>query len=133
MSKSLLLLDLACPNCGEELTQGNRIRLNGWIRDTGQEGPVALSAVFGDYSIETDLDIPEGTVIDLRCPTCEQSLLLNIPCRQCHAPMASMDLKAGGYVEFCTRRGCRAHALGGAGDIDAMIGLVNRLMNTPHD
>ena len=47
--------------------------------------------------------------------------------------MVSLNLKQGGYVEFCSRRGCKGHALGGVGDIDQMMNLMNRMFETPYD
>jgi Zn-finger nucleic acid-binding protein len=54
-------------------------------------------------------------------------------CPLCGAAMASINISSGGYLEFCSRRGCRGHALGGFGDIDQMMSLVNRMLKTPHD
>jgi hypothetical protein len=47
--------------------------------------------------------------------------------------MASLNLTSGGYLEFCSRRGCKGHALGGVGDIDQMMNLMNRMFETPYD
>jgi endogenous inhibitor of DNA gyrase (YacG/DUF329 family) len=133
MSKDMLLLEVVCPNCSDVLTEGQKVRLDAYIKDTNQDGTVLLSAIFGDHTIESDIDIPKGSTAEFRCPTCDQSLMLNTPCKVCGAPMASLNLKSGGYLEFCSRRGCKGHALGGFGDIDEMIALVNKMMNTPHD
>ncbi len=133
MSKDMLVLEVTCPNCGDLLTEGRRVHLAAYVKDTHQDGEIFLSAVFGDHSIETDLEVPEGSVAEFRCPTCDVGLMLNIPCKLCGATMASLNLATGGYLEFCSRRGCEGHALGGFGDIDQMIGLVNRMMKTPHD
>ncbi len=133
MSKQLLLLEVTCPNCGDELTDGSKVKLTAFIKEPRQEGEIRLSAIFGEYTVETDLDIQPGTTVDFRCPSCDQSIMLATACKMCGAPMASLNLKDGGYVEFCARRGCTGHTLGGSGDIDAMIGLINRMMNTPHD
>lgn len=133
MSKEMLVLEVSCPNCRDVLTEGKWVHLDAYVRETNQDGKILLSAVFGDYSVQTDLDLPAGTVAEFRCPTCDQSLVLNTPCKLCGAPIASLNLSSGGYLEFCCRRGCRAHALGGFGDIDQMIGLVNQMFNTPHD
>jgi hypothetical protein len=110
-----------------------KVHLDGSVRDTSQDGVVYLSAVFGDYAIETDLDIPEGAIVDFRCPRCDASLKLPLPCKGCGAPMASLNLDRGGYLEFCSRRGCKAHALGGVGNIDDMMSLMNRMFDTPYD
>ncbi len=132
MTRHMLVLDLCCPQCGASLTEGTELRLDAYVKDTHQEGPVSLSAVFGDYSLDTDLDIPDGTTVDFRCPRCEASLMLPVQCRICSAPMASLNLKVGGYLEFCSRRGCKAHALGGVGNIDDLMSLVNKMFGTPY-
>ncbi len=133
MTKEMLLLEVTCPNCGDLLTEGRRVHLDAYVKETHQDGEVFLSAIFGDYAIETELEIPKGAVAEFRCPTCDMSIMLNTPCKLCDAPLASLNLREGGYLEFCSRRGCTGHALGGFGDIDQMISLVNRMFNTPHD
>lgn len=133
MTRHMLVLDLSCPQCRATLTEGMRVHLDAFVKDTHQDGVVYLSAVFGDYAIETDLDIKEGVIVDFRCPECDASIMLPVPCRICGAPMASLNLRAGGYLEFCSRRGCKAHALGGTGDIDDMMSLMNRMFDTPYD
>ncbi|MBM3286659.1 MAG: hypothetical protein FJY88_04830 [Candidatus Eisenbacteria bacterium] len=133
MSKHMLVMELCCPQCNAGLTQGSKIPLDGQVRETHQEGEVILSAVFGDYSVQTDLDVKDGQVVDFRCPNCDASITLPLTCKLCGAPMASLNLKQGGYVEFCTRKGCRGHALGGVGDIDQMMSLMNKMFETPYD
>jgi hypothetical protein len=129
----MLVLDVCCPQCGATLTEGMKVHLDASVRDTHQDGVVYLSAVFGDYTIETDLDIKEGAIVDFRCPRCDASIMLPLPCKICGAPMASLNLRGGGYLEFCSRRGCKAHALGGVGNIDEMMSLMNRMFDTPYD
>jgi predicted RNA-binding Zn-ribbon protein involved in translation (DUF1610 family) len=133
MTNRQLLLELSCPNCNRVLTKGTRVLLDAFVRDTHKEGQVALSALFGDYSVETELSIPEGAIAEFRCPECDASIMLALPCRLCGAPMASLNITSGGYLEFCTRRGCKGHALGGVGNIDDMISLMNKMFDTPYD
>jgi hypothetical protein len=133
MSKQMLILDTSCPQCAAPLTDGGRIPLNAFVHDTHQEGEMRLSALFGDYSVETELELPPGSVVEFRCPRCEASLTLPLACKLCGAPMTSLNLVKGGYVEFCCRRGCQGHALGGIGDIDHMMSLMNRMFETPYD
>lgn len=133
MSKHMLVLELCCPQCRELLTEGTRVHLDGYLKDGNQDGEVYLSAIFGDYSIESELDIPEGGIVEFRCPKCDASIMLAIVCKICSAPMASLNLRTGGYVEFCSRRGCKGHALGGVGDIDQMMSMMNRMFDTPYD
>ncbi len=133
MTKQMLVLDLCCPQCGAGLTEGMRVHLDAHLRDTHQDGEAFLSAVFGDYSLESDLPIAEGAVVEFRCPKCDASIMIPLACKLCGAPMASLNLRSGGYLEFCGRRGCKAHALGGVGNIDDMISLMNRMFETPYD
>ena len=133
MSKQMLVMELSCPQCKALLTDGAKVHLDGTVKETDQDGEITLSAVFGDYSVETDLDIKEGMIVNLRCPKCEWSIMLPITCKLCGAPMASLSIEKTGYIEFCSRRGCKGHALGGIGDIDDMMSLMNRMFDTPYD
>ena len=133
MSRDMLIMNLSCPQCATVLTEEKRIHLDGHVRRTHQEGVFYLSAVFGDYSVETDLGVEQGDIVDFRCPKCEATVMIPLQCKLCGAPMASLNLEKGGYVEFCSRRGCKAHALGGTGNIDDMMSLMNRMFDTPYD
>jgi len=133
MTRQLLLLDVCCPNCHAVLTEGQRVHLDAYVKETNQNAALYLSAVFGDYSVDCDVPVPEGAIAQLRCPMCEESLMLQVPCKLCGAPLASLNIVRGGTVEFCSRRGCKAHALGGFGDVDQMMAIVNSMFNTPHD
>lgn len=133
MSKYMLVMNLCCPQCGELLTEGTKVHLDAQVKETKQDGEVYMSAIFGDYTIETDLKIEEGNVVEFRCPKCDSSIMLPLTCKLCRAPMASLNIQSGGYLEFCSRRGCKGHALGGVGDIDEMISLMNRMFETPYD
>jgi hypothetical protein len=133
MSKQMLVLQLCCPHCKELLTQGNVVHLDAYIKDTNQDGDVSLSAVFGEYAVQTAVQIPEGATAEFRCPKCDTSIMISLQCKLCGAPMASLIHGGIGYVEFCSRRGCKAHALGGQGDVDEMMSLMNKKFNTPYD
>jgi hypothetical protein len=133
MSKHMLVLDLACPQCASRLTEGTRVTLNAFVKDSHREGEMHLSAIFGDYSLESELDLKEGDVVEFRCPRCDASIMLPLACKLCGAQMASLNLSVGGYVEFCSRRGCKGHALGGVGDIDQMMSMMNKMLDTPYD
>lgn len=133
MSRDLLVLALRCPSCAALLTEGDRVRLAGRLRGGGREGEVSLSAVFGDPGLETDLPLQDGDAVELSCPRCEAGLLLAHRCRLCGAPMASLEIDGGGALELCSRRGCKAQALGGAGNLDDMMTLMHRMFDTPWD
>jgi hypothetical protein len=129
----MLVLELCCPQCGALLTEGSKIPLDAFVTDTRRAGEMRLSAIFGDYTVETDLEIRPGYVVEFRCPKCEADLTIPLACKLCAAPMASLNIRQGGYIEFCTRAGCKGHALGGVGDVDQMMSLMNRMFDTPYD
>ena len=133
MTRQMLVLELCCPQCGAALTEGTRVRLDGHVRRTHEQREVSLSAVFGDDSAEADPTLEKSDVVDLSCPKCEASLMLPLACRICGAAMASLNIAKGGTLEFCTRSGCKAHVFGGAGNIDDMMSLMNRMFETPYD
>ena len=133
MSKAMLVMDLCCPQCDATLTEGAKLHLDAHVRDTHRDGAIYLSAAFGDYTVESDIEIPDGAVVEFDCPKCDASVMLPLACKLCGAPMASLNLRGGGYLEFCSRRGCKAHALGGVGNIDDMMSLMNRMFETPYD
>ena len=133
MSNPLLLLELYCPNCQAPLTSGQQVILGAHVVATDQDGEIRHSALFGDSRVETDLTLGEGDVLTYSCPSCERSLMVETPCRLCGGPLASVNLSSGEPMEFCGRKGCRGHALGGYGDIDEMTDLLNRMFKIPHD
>ena len=133
MSKQMLVLALFCPQCQAPLTEGTRFTLDGYVLETHQDGAITLSAIFGDYTLESEMEIPAGAIMEFRCPRCEASVMLPSSCKLCKAPMASLNLETDGYIEFCSRRGCKGHAVGGVGDIDQMMNLMNRMFETPYD
>ena len=133
MSQPLLLLEVRCPNCQAALTQGQHVVLGAHVVPTHQDGEIRLSALFGDYQAQTDLTIGDGDVLTFTCPACERSLMVDTPCKLCGGPLASVNLASGETMEFCGRKGCRGHALGGYGDVDEMTDLLNRMFKIPHD
>ena len=133
MNAQNLVMDLQCPHCAAMLTDGQRLPLHAHVRESKKEGEIVLSSVFGDHTVKTDLDIKERWILDLFCPKCDASLMLAVNCKECGGPLASLNIEGGGNLEFCSRKGCKAHALGGFGDVDQMMSLVNRMMNTPYD
>jgi hypothetical protein len=132
-TQPLLLLEVHCPNCGALLTRGEQVVLLGHAVPSHQDGEIRLSAIFGRNDVQTDLTLGEGDVVTFSCPACEHALAIETPCGLCGAPLASVNLASGESMEFCGRRGCRGHALGGYGDVDEMTDLLNRMFKIPHD
>jgi hypothetical protein len=122
-----------CPNCNAALTRDQHVVLEAQAVGSGKEGEVRLSALFGDSREEADLDVADGEAMTFTCPHCERTLTVDTPCRFCGGPLASVTLASGEPMEFCGRKGCRGHVLGGYGDLDEMTDLLNRMFKIPHD
>lgn len=134
MEKPLLLLDVNCPHCGAGLTRDGRVHLLARDAASGNEGLLKPSALLGDPSVEIDVEVPAGTVLEVRCPDCDASLAIDAACPKCGAPCVSVERAGGGEsLDLCSRQGCAAQALGAAGDPDEMFELVNRALKTPQD
>ena len=133
MSKHMLVMQLCCPQCDALLTEGTKLPLDAYLREPQREGEMRLSAIFGDYTMESELEVKPGDTVEFRCPKCEAPLTIALTCKLCGAPMASLNMKTGGYIEFCCRAGCKGHALGGVGDIDQMMRMMNKMFETPYD
>jgi len=77
-----------------------------------QEGIIFLDPEFGSYHHVTELDIPEGKVVDFNCPECGVSLVDKEDlCKTCSSPMLSLEIPKEGVVAACTKKGCFDHAL----------------------
>ena len=126
-----LLLETLCPRCRKELSHGEWIDLILRLPD-GRQGTISLSAYFCDYSVKAPFFIEEGALAVINCPHCRADLTSEHKCSLCAAPMFALGIKTGGEIDVCTRRGCKGHALGGFGDPDEMILLVNKLVDTPY-
>lgn len=126
-----LLLETSCPSCRKDLNTDEWIVLKLRLSD-GRDGLVSLSAYFSDYSVRLPFPIDEGKLATFFCPHCGADLTSERTCILCAAPLFSLGIKSGGSIDACTRKGCQGHALGGFGDPDEMMALINRLVDTPY-
>lgn len=126
-----LLLETVCPHCQTELSHDDWIDLKIRLSD-GREGNISLSAYFCDYSLKTPFFIEEGAVADFFCPRCGADLVVDRPCGECGVPQFSLGIKTGGVIDVCRKKGCPGHAMGGFGDPDTLIMLLNKLVDTPY-
>ncbi len=77
-----------------------------------QDGIIYLDPEFGSYDHETELNIPEGSVVEFFCPECGTSLVDEDDlCKTCSSPMLSLSIPKEGVVAACTKKGCFDHAL----------------------
>ena len=105
-----------CPHCGKSLMNTSHkldnapsIEVN--LSYAGKHAPVFMSSSYGSYKIETELTMPQGKVAGFRCPHCKADLKSTRKCDACGSQMIAFDLKAGGQVQICSRRGCKKHVL----------------------
>lgn len=106
-----------CPRCGKSfMDAGHSVdgldsitvaasarNALGWVR---------LSSVYGSYTSESEHEIPAGTIAAFSCPFCRSDLLSpGSNCPECEAPMSMLGTQGGGVIEFCSRKGCKGHAL----------------------
>jgi NADH:ubiquinone oxidoreductase subunit E len=83
----------------------------------GVHGHIRLSSLYGSYNVESDQEIPTGTVADFFCPHCHAHLTGSSNCPECSTPMVPMIVRGGGIVQICSRKGCRGHILDLGGPI----------------
>jgi len=77
-------------------------RKHGWLR---------LSSLYGSFTVKSEDEIPEDTVLNIFCPTCHAELAGATDCPVCGAPMVPLIVRGGGMVQICSRRGCTSHLL----------------------
>jgi predicted RNA-binding Zn-ribbon protein involved in translation (DUF1610 family) len=75
----------------------------------GKKGTIHLDPVYGSFNNTCDMDIPEKSMVNFFCPTCQESLKEDESCSKCSAPLFVLQLPGGGLVEGCTRNGCNQH------------------------
>ena len=115
-------IDVSCPRCNHRLMDvGHPIDGYPSVRITvavgGQHGWLRLSSLYGSYAVESEHEIPMRAVADFFCPHCHGELRVASPCMDCGAPTVPMIVRAGGVVQICSRRGCKAHML----DFDGIV------------
>ncbi|MEK7721657.1 MAG: hypothetical protein AAB359_04640 [Elusimicrobiota bacterium] len=96
-------------NPGKKLDKTAAIEVN--LTYAGRHAPLYMSSLYGSYLVETDLSMPVGKVAGFRCPYCKADLKSARKCDACGSRMIAFELKAGGQVQICSRRGCKKHVL----------------------
>ena len=112
----MINIHVKCPQCGKSLMStkkkmGGKAAIEVKVTYAGKNAPLYMSSVYGSYDIEMDLKIPLGKVAGFRCPHCKADLKSTRKCDVCSSQMVAFDLKGGGQVQICSRRGCKKHIL----------------------
>jgi NADH-quinone oxidoreductase subunit E len=74
-------------------------------------GWLLLSSLYGSYNLASEYEIPAGSMIEFFCPHCHAQLIGGSRCGDCGAAMIPMMINGGGTLQFCSRQGCKGHAL----------------------
>ena len=112
----MLQVSVKCPHCSKTLMDPAR-KVDGkssisiCLSYAGKKGMLSMSALYGSYAVEQPFDIPQGKVAGFRCPHCDADLKSTRKCDSCGAQMVAFDLRGGGQVQICSRKGCKKHVL----------------------
>ncbi len=128
-AKSLHLEHAHCPQ-GHSLMDPT-VLINGYpsvkvvLQYGSIRGNVHLDPIYGSFHNVFDVDIPEGVVVDMFCPTCD--VPLGVPhhsCDYCFSPVFELYLPNGGILEGCLKVGCHQHKLRLV-DVDEQLGMIH--------
>ncbi|MCG2726820.1 MAG: class I tRNA ligase family protein [Elusimicrobia bacterium] len=112
----MINISVKCPHCGKSMMSAKK-KMSGKsaievkITYAGKNAHLYLSSIYGSYDTELGLNIPLGKIAGFRCPHCRADLKSTRKCDICSAQMVAFDLKDGGQVQICSRRGCKKHIL----------------------
>jgi hypothetical protein len=81
------------------------------VKASGQSGMLYLNPFYGKFDYEVDIPLNQGDVIEVFCPECQVSLMIEEKCNLCDIHMFAVHLPDGGQVEACPKVGCQRHAL----------------------
>lgn len=89
---------------------------------------VHLDPVYGSFHNIFDVELPEGVVVDMFCPSCGASMKITEDrvCDWCFSPLFALYLTNGGLLEGCLKVGCHQHKLKLV-DVDEQLGMVHGL------
>jgi len=78
-----------------------------------ERGFIYIDPIYGSFdNIIEGLNFPEGSVAELFCPECEESLAdPSDSCKICSSPMFIFHLPNKSIVEGCLKMGCMFHQL----------------------
>jgi hypothetical protein len=111
-----LAVSVKCPYCKKSFMD-EETQIDGYpsvrvsIQYRNKIGALNLSSIYGSYNVISEIHLPEDELFLFFCPECHASLLLKDLCQDCKAPMVYFELKNGGKVQICSRRGCKNHLI----------------------
>lgn len=114
--KRIFPVGVSCPFCNHSLMNPSHL-IDGYpsIRVTvsfkRKHGWLALSSLYGSYTVDSEYKIPDNNVMNFFCPYCHSELIGGTDCVDCSAPMVAMIVRGGGIFQICSRKGCKEHML----------------------
>ena len=111
-----LKVQVKCPYCRQSLMDDEKTidglpSVKVLIQFHDKKGLLYLSSIYGSYNIFSETHIPMDEIVLFFCPHCQSSLLTSALCEKCNVPMAAFELKQGGKVQVCSKRGCKKHMI----------------------
>jgi len=109
-------VEVNCPRCNHSLMEP-KVTVDGLpsIRMTvafnSHHGSIYLSSLYGSSNIQSQVEIPMGTVLNFFCPHCYAEMTGASSCPACGSPTIPMVVRGGGMIRVCSRRGCYEHRL----------------------
>lgn len=90
------------------------------------KGIIHLDPVYGSFHNIYEVDVPEGVVVEMFCPTCGVSMKVDDGrvCDWCFSPLFILYLPNGGLLEGCLKAGCHQHKLKVV-DIDEQLSMIH--------
>ena len=112
----MISVSVKCPHCKKSMMDpkkklDNTASILVRLTYAGKNAPLNMSAAYGSYLVDTTLGMSIGKIAGFRCPHCKADLKSTRKCDVCGAQMVAFDLKEGGQVQICSRRGCKKHLL----------------------
>ena len=126
------IIEAICPYCKKSLNDSETlIKNNPAIKLLAEKKEkrayLWISAVYGDHeTIEPEeLGILPGDIIKFYCPHCEKPLPIADKC-YCKGDQIRIELKTGGDLLFCNRKGCYYGSIRfvNPDDLDKFLGIA---------
>ncbi len=112
--EKLISFGVKCPKCrtllmNKEKTINGKPSIELDIEFKGVKGKLYMCSRYGCFDHESDIKVDHDEIANLYCPHCSESLVTDVKCEACDAPMITFGIQSGGRVSFCSRHGCNKH------------------------
>ncbi|MBE9466731.1 MAG: class I tRNA ligase family protein [Bacteroidetes bacterium] len=111
---NFISLSLKCSSCGKSIMDSEKLVDNESsikliIETPKNKGIIRLSSVYGSYNHISDIIIQDNEIVKFFCPHCKNQITSKNNCETCGALMVTFNIKMGGQVSICPRKGCKKH------------------------